>query len=174
MIEWIAIVVFVLSALVALGLVVLSLPGVWMLALMTVLTEIFFEDLFSWWTIAAVLALAVIAEVVDTMASAAGAKKAGGSRRAMFASIVGAIAGGILGSFVVPILGTIVGAVLGAGLAAGVLESTKRYHDIEGDSVKSRSWNVGVGAAKGRAVAIMVKGVIALLVGGVMIGGVLG
>jgi hypothetical protein len=173
-IEWIAASVFCFSALLALGLVVLSLPGVWMLAVLAVGTELLFPELLSGWTIAAVLALAVVAEVVDTLASAAGAKKAGGSRRAMFASIFGAIVGGILGTIVVPILGTIVGAVLGAGIAAGLLESTKRYHDIEGDSTRSRAWNVGVGAAKGRAVAILVKGVIALVVGGILIGGALG
>ena len=174
MIEWTAAAVFGISAFLALGLVVLSLPGVWMLALLAVGTELLFPELLGKWTITAVLALAVVAEIVDTLASAAGAKKAGGSRRAMFASILGAIVGGILGSFVVIFIGTIVGAVIGAGLAAGLLESTKRYHDLEGDSTRSRAWNVGVGAAKGRAVAILVKGVIALVVGGILIGGALG
>lgn len=174
MIEWIAAILFGIAALLAVALVIFSLPGVWMLALIAVMTEVFYPELLGNWTIAAILALAVVAEIVDTLASAAGAKKAGGSKRAMFASIIGAIVGGVIGTPIFPIVGTIVGAILGAGIFAAVLESTKRYQELEGDNVRTRSWNVGVGAAKGRAVAILVKGTIALIVGGMLIGGALG
>ena len=81
----------------------------------------------TWTTVAVLLGLAVIGEVVEFVAGAAGAAKQGASRRAVVLSIAGAIVGSIaglaigapipiLGSFVMALLGGAAGAFLGAYL----------------------------------------------------------
>lgn len=103
------------------------------------------------------LALAVLAEVAEFAAGSAGAKKAGGTRRAMAGAIVGALAGGLLftGLVPIPILGTLVGVCLGAFLGAGSIEL----------AIRRELWHstkVGLGAAQGRLMGILVKLLIGL------------
>jgi hypothetical protein len=137
----------------------LSFPGIWTMVLTALLCQWWQPELFSWWTLGTALALAGLAEIVETFASAAGAARAKGSKTAMFASLVGAIVGGILGTIFLPflpIIGTIVGGVAGAGLGAGIVErgiKRKGWSD---------SWRVAQGAAAGRAIALVVKGMIAV------------
>lgn len=103
------------------------------------------------------LVLAILAEAAEFVAGSAGAKKAGGTRRAMAGAIVGALVGGILftGLVPIPILGTLVGVCLGAFLGAGIIEL----------AIRRELWHstrVGLGAAQGRLVGIMVKLLIGL------------
>ncbi|MFP6907200.1 MAG: DUF456 domain-containing protein [Verrucomicrobiota bacterium] len=74
---------------------------------------------------AAVISLGVLAglgELIEFLAGALGAKKAGGSRRSIALSLVGSVFGSLLGAIagtaVLPIIGTLMGAILCAGLGA--------------------------------------------------------
>ena len=90
----------------------------------------------TWTTVAVLVGVAVVGEVIEFGAGAAGAAKQGASRRAVGLSIVGAAVGSILGLAVgtpVPVVGSFVMAVLGGaggafvgGLHRRVLERPHR------------------------------------------------
>lgn len=96
--------------------------------------------------------LALLAEIIEFVASAAGAKRAGGGRGAMVWAMMGGLVGGLAGGMIIPIVGAIPGGVLGAGLGAVAAERT----------LSGRTWRessrVGQGAAAGKLGAIVAKG----------------
>jgi uncharacterized protein YqgC (DUF456 family) len=140
-----------LASAVGIGLTLLGLPGIWLTIGVALIAWLIRGETYSWWTIGACVALGLLAELLEFVLSAAGAAKAGGSKRAALASIVGGVIGGILGApFLFPI-GTIIGAALGAGAAAGIFEATKPGRTLE------QSYAVGQGAAVGRLVATIAK-----------------
>lgn len=141
-----------------------TLPGVWMTLLVALLCQWMWGEprLFDWWTIGAMAGLALLAEVLEAASSAVGASRSGGGKSGAFGSILGAIIGAIVGSFIIPIVGTIVGAVLGAGLGAVAGE-----RGIAGKTWAD-SYKVGKGAASARAFAILLKTVVAAVVGAVL------
>ena len=105
-----------------------ALPGNWIVvglaALFAWLLPVQAEQGMSWTIVAVLLGLAVLGEVIEFVAGAAGAAKQGASRRAIALSIVGAIMGSIVGLGIgtsIPIIGSLVMAVLGgaAGAFAG-------------------------------------------------------
>lgn len=153
-----------LASLVGIGLTLLTFPGIWLMVLVAVLCQLWQPDLFNWWTLGVAIGLAGLAEIVEMLASAAGAAKAKGSKTAMLASLVGAIVGAVAGTVLIPIpiAGTVIGGIAGAGLAAGVAER----------AIKSKgwgdSWKVAQGAAVGRALSLVAKTSIAVVVAGVL------
>lgn len=149
---WALYIILLFAMLISLGLAVLQLPGVWMLLL--------FASGYAWltdwsfigpWTLVVLVAIAIGAEVIETLASAAGAGKAGASKRAMILSIVGALVGGIVFTFIaIPVIGTIIGVCVGAcvGGAGGELWKGR---------TGGQAMRVGMGAAAGRLVGTVVK-----------------
>jgi uncharacterized protein len=116
-------------------------------------------------TLLVLLGLAVLGELIEFAAGAAGAAKKGGSRRGMALAIVGAFFGSILGavlSLPVPIAGPILGAVgggaLGAFLGAYVGETWKGRTSRE-------SYEISQAALVGRLLGTIGK----LTVGAVMV-----
>lgn len=149
-----------LSALLGVVLTLLTFPGIWLMVLVALLCQWWQPTLFSWWTLGAAVLLAGLAELVEFLASAAGAAKAKGTKSAMAASIAGAIVGAILGTLLIPIplVGTIVGGVAGAGLGAGITERTISQKGW------GESWRVARGAATGRALSLVAKTAVACAV----------
>ena len=150
-----------LCSLLGVGLTLLTFPGIWFMVLVALLCQWWQPALFNWWTLAAALVLAGVAELVELFASAAGAAKAKGSKSSMLASVGGAIVGAILGTIFLPflpIIGTIIGAIAGAGLAAGLAERSIAHKDW------NDSWKVARGAATGRALSMVAKTGIAIAV----------
>lgn|SRR5262245_10681980 len=163
MLLWTYYILLLLLSVGGLFLTLLSLPGLWLMVLGYVvyawLTQ--WNVYVGWPSLIALFVLAVLAEVVEFFAGAAGSKAAGGRKRGMIGAFIGALFGGMLGSFVIPIpvLGTILGACLGAFLGAGILELTDRD--------TSHAFRVGMGAAKGRfygTVSKLLFGVIMFLI----------
>lgn len=146
----------VLASWLGVVLTLVSLPGIWFMLLVAALCKWWQPDLLSWETLGAVALLAVVAEIAEFFSSAVGAAKTGGSKSAAWAAVVGAIIGAIAGTPFMPIVGTIAGAVIGAGLAATIVEL----------GIHKKPWReslkVGGGAAAGRLVAVIIKGVLAL------------
>lgn len=151
----------VLLSLVFWSLNVFGLPGNWLLVAATAL--------YAWWmpaesradigtaTLTSLIVLAGLGELVEFLAGAWGAKRAGGSRRAAVLALVGSLMGSILGLFVgipIPLVGPIVGALLFAGL--GALGGA-----VLGESWKGRSLNeslsVGEAAFWGRILGTLGK-----------------
>ena len=172
--EWlqyvIAVVFFLLGG-VCVVLVVVQLPGTWMLLGLAAIVEyadaVYLpegeQQTFGLWVLVGCLAIAVIGEIIEFIAGAAGAKKGGSSTRGM----VGALIGGIAGIFlfaplfsVVPFLGTLFGAffgaVLGTFVGAIIGELTAEQSTIKG------SMKPAIGATIGRVLGTMGKIGIAL------------
>jgi uncharacterized protein YqgC (DUF456 family) len=102
-----------------------ALPGNWLMVGLAALFAFIFPVSsgrgIDWKTIGVAVALAVLGEIVELVAGAAGAKQSGASRRAMFLAVVGTMIGSVLGAFVaipIPVVGSIVGAVGGGALGA--------------------------------------------------------
>ncbi len=150
-----------LFGLVGVALTLLGFSGVWLTILVALLVEWWRPDgQFGTWTIVIAVFLGVLGEAIEFGASAVGAGKAGGSKRAGVGAMVGGLLGAIAGTPLIPIpvLGTLVGAVVGAGLGAMVMERTKP------ERTWGHSLRVGQGAAIGRLVATVVKTTLAAAV----------
>lgn len=104
----------------------------------------------GWKVVVVLIVLAALGELVEFLAGALGAKRAGGSRRSAVLSVVGSISGGLMGAVValpVPLVGPLIGAILFA--AAGAFGGA-----LLGERWKGRQWEetleVGKGAFWGR------------------------
>ena len=146
---------------ICLGLVLLRLPGVWLMVLSTALVAWWRWDeaMFSIWTLIAILILALISEVLEFAAGVVGTRKAGGSRRGAAVSIVGGITGAIIGTMLIPIpvLSSVIGAIIGAAMGAWGTELLIGREMRE--AVKS-----GAGAGAGTLAGVLIKMAFGILV----------
>lgn len=141
-------------------LALLQLPGTWLMLLCTGAWAWWYwdEHLISVWTLAALLALAILGEIVETFAGVVTSRHVKSSKRSMLMGLIGGITGAILGtgSIPVPLLGTLIGACIGAGLGA-----------MLGDHWAGRNWHevkqAGSAAAKGRLWGTVGKVAIAVI-----------
>ncbi len=102
-----------------------TLPGNWFMLGFTVLYAYLLpSDLhprISWTVVWVALGLAVLGEIVEFLAGAAGAAQLGGSRRGVVAAILGAIVGSLTGAAIglpVPVVGPLIGALVGGSVGA--------------------------------------------------------
>lgn len=102
------------------------------------------------WSLAAMAALAIIGEVIESVLGVFTVRKFGASRWAMLGTFVGGIGGAILGSPIMPVVGSLIGAFIGAFLGAFIAEIIYRRH------VQS-SLRAGWGAFVGRILAVLIK-----------------
>lgn len=151
-----------LGNLTGLGATLFGLPGNWLIVLLTALFAGFVRgsshEGISWWTVGALLLLAVLGEILEFAISAAGAAKQGASRRAILLSIlvgmIGAVCGSAAGNLLIPILGTIPGAILGG--AAGAFLGALAGESWKG-SPQDRGMAVGTAAFVGRLLGTFAK-----------------
>ncbi|HZD06219.1 MAG TPA: DUF456 domain-containing protein, partial [Longimicrobiales bacterium] len=123
--EALSIGILVAVFLVGLALVPLGLPGLWVM----VVAILAFGWLDGWRsvgpvTIATVLGLALLGELVEWWLGFRVTRRFGGSRRAGW----GALAGGIVGAVVgvpVPLVGSVIGAFIGSFAGAAIFEYTR-------------------------------------------------
>ena len=120
---WICLALLLLVNAFGVFLVLLQLPGTWVMLLATGLAAWWQSERIGWAAIIILAVLAIIGEIIEFIGSAHGSRKAGGTRRAAILSLVfgviGAIVGAMLGS-VVPVIGTVIGTLIGACLGAGL------------------------------------------------------
>jgi uncharacterized protein YqgC (DUF456 family) len=125
------------------GIAVLSLviqaPGTWILLGLALALE-WIDRLylppgdsrtFPGWILAACLALAVVGELIEFFAGAAGAKRGGGSRRGVWGALIGGICGVFLFAplfFFLPLFSTLCGALLGTFVGAVAGELSHQIH----------------------------------------------
>lgn len=156
--EWLAYALAAVFALLGLGcllLVVLGLPGTWVLLAIAFGVELVDAFLlpgatvvtFGWGLLAICGGLALLGEGIEAVAGAAGTRFGGGTRRGMVGAFVGGLAGAIFLTpvFPVPVIGTLLGGMLGAFLGAFVAEAT-------GPEARGREHNLraAFGAAVGK------------------------
>lgn len=162
MLPWLYYVLLLLLSVTGLFLNILGLPGLWLMvgsiAGYAWLTT--WNHFVGWPSVGTLIVLGLIAELAEFLAGAAGSKAAGGRKRGMVGAVAGALIGGLAFSFIpVPVVATIVGACFGAFIGAALLELTDR--DFR------HALRVGMGAAKGRFIGIVIKtaiGVVMLLI----------
>ena len=131
-------------------LIVLGLPGLWIMVATAVTYNLIVPgDPIGWFTLVAVGVLALVAELLEFTMAGKYARKYGGSRRAGW----GAIIGGMIGAFVgvpVPIIGPVIGAFVGSFLGALIAELTA------GSGARDAT-RVAKGALIGRVVSTVLK-----------------
>lgn len=160
MLTWLGAAIVVLFAWLGVGLVALTLPGIWLAILVALLVELWRPEVMSTWVLVTAVVLAVLAEVIEFLSSAAGSRRSGGSRSGAWGALIGSFAGIFVGAVLIPIpiLGSIIGAVLGAGVGALAAERGVARRTW-GDSYRS-----GRGAVTGRALSIVIKTGVAAVV----------
>jgi len=161
---------FMLINALGVALTALQLPGAWLMVGFTSLVAWWGWDqqLISGYTLAALLGLALVGELVEFVAGAMGARWAGASKRGAAIAIVAAVVGAVVGTFAIPIpiVGTLLGAALGAGAGS-----------ILGDKWAGRNWQAafkgGQGAAIGKLGGSVAKLIVAMVMWLVAVGAIL-
>ncbi len=158
-------------------LVLMQLPGIWVMITLAVgvqLADVAWvhgsDATAGWWAIGIAVALAVVAEILEGLSSAAGAKVGGGGRRSMWGGFIGGVVGAIIGTPLIPIpvLGTLIGAIAGAFAGALIGETTGARPSTMRDAVRPAA-----GAAAGRAAGTLIKTGVGIAVWVVLIAGLL-
>lgn len=106
---------------------------------------------FGWLGLGLMLGLAVLGEVIETLAAGMGAAKFGGNRGAVISALLGCIGGAIVGTPLFPLVGTVLGACVGAFGAAFAHELLLMRKDAS-----SAAWT-GFGAALGKVGGMLAK-----------------
>ena len=144
-----------LSALIiSLGLNAIGAPGNWIMLLIA--------GIYSWMmpsdspyafgliVIILVLFLAIVGEILEFSTGVIGVKKAGGSKKGMWCSVIGSIVGsfgGIVVGIPVPIIGSLIAALLLSGVGAML----GAYFGERWDGkVSDEAWRVGLASFIGR------------------------
>jgi uncharacterized protein YqgC (DUF456 family) len=147
-----------------------TLPGNWVIVALAVLSAFFLPEKpdglgVGWTAVVFLTLLAVLGEVLELLAGAAGAAKQGASRRSMALALGGAAIGSVLGAVVglpVPIVGPFI-AALGGG-AVGAFAGAYLGETWKGREGAERM-NISKGALDGRLLGTVGK----LIVGVVMV-----
>lgn len=153
----------VVSCILGLLLVVLQLPGTWVIAAAT--AGYAWHGQFRQITttlLAIVIGTAVAAEIVEFLASMMTAKRAGASRRAGWFGLIGGIIGMFALSVPIPVVGSVIGGLLGCFAGALFGELTLR-NDMES------AVRIGFAAAIGRVLGLAAKLGMAVAMSGVAI-----
>jgi uncharacterized protein YqgC (DUF456 family) len=150
MIDLLAIALLIVGLLAGLLLVPLGLPGLWIMVAGILgygwLTG--FRSV-GVWTIALVLVLAFLGEVLESWIGFRLARRYGASSRAGWGALIGGVVGAVVG-VPVPVVGSVVGAFLGSFAGAVAFEYvTSRRADV--------ALGAGWGAVVGRAAAAAAK-----------------
>src|SRR6185295_860622 len=136
--------------LLSLILIVLGLPGLWIMVASAVTYNLVVPgDPIGWVTLIIVGVLALLAEILEFSLTGKYARKYGGSRRAGWGAILGGIVGAMVG-IPVPIIGSVIAAFVGSFLGALIAEFT-------GGSSAGEATRVAKGALIGRVVSTVLK-----------------
>lgn len=172
--EYVGVVLLILALVVGWILTILNLPGNWVMVAAAALFAYFMPSdapfSIGWSIVVALVALALVGEILEFVAGALGAKRAGGSRRSAVLALAGSLVGGILGVLIglpIPVVGPVVAAILFAG--GGALAGAMIGEAWKGRTLQ-QSWQVGQGAFWGRLFGTLAKTVIgsAMVVVGVV------
>jgi uncharacterized protein YqgC (DUF456 family) len=151
---------------------VLGVPGNWLVLAATAfyawLVPADWGFAVGWLAVAVMLCLALLGEAIELLASAAGVRKYGGTRRGAALALAGTLIGSVAGLFLgmpaipIPIVGSILGAIFFAavGATAGAIVGERWAGRNLDDSCK-----VGIAAFFGRLVGTAGK----MVVGAMMI-----
>jgi uncharacterized protein YqgC (DUF456 family) len=139
----------------------IGLPGNWLNLLLAALygwlMPVEHRADFGWVALAIMLLLAVIGEVIEFAAGAAGASTVGGSKRGAGLALAGALVGGVVGIFLglpIPFIGPIISPILFS--AIGALIGSMLGEQWKGRDLKQSFW-IGHAAFWGRLAGTIAK-----------------
>jgi len=160
---WITLLAMVNAGCLMLNLV--ALPGNWLMLGFTFLFAWWrwSEGVFCVWTLAAVLALAVLGEALELLAGMVGARAAGSTRRGALGALAGGVIGAVAGTILIPIplLGSLAGASVGAFIGAFAGETSRGRPHWAGLRIGIRA---GLGTATGMILKLAIGVVIWLTI----------
>lgn len=135
------------------ALILLGLPGTWLMIATAALVEWWTDDtLFHVATLGVAAGLGALGELIEFLASAGGAKRAGATKSGAMGALMGGIVGAILGTIFIPVplLGSLAGGAMGAFAGSAMLEhgGGKELRD---------AMHVGRGAAVGHVLGMLGK-----------------
>jgi len=147
--------------------VVLGLPGAWIILLTAAVIEFLIDPFylpageqqtFSWWVLIACVGIVILGDLFEWIAGALGAKVGGGTKRGMWGALIGGILGAIILTPVfafLPVIGTLIGALAGtfAGAVVGEVSAT----NPELAPTVRQSLRPATGATIGRVVGTVSK-----------------
>ncbi len=151
----------IIACLAAWGLNLIALPGNWvatgLLAIYVWLGPDSGRASIGFFVLIAAFLMAAVGEVIELLAAAMGAKRAGASRRSTFFALLGSFVGAIIGAFVgipIPAIGSIIAAIVfsGAGATVGAM-----YGEWSDGRPWKESWAVGHAAFWGRTFGMLGK-----------------
>ena len=160
---WIWFTLLLLVNSVALLVTLIALPGNWIMvgtaALFVWLVPPTQSGGLTWIGVSVAAGLAVLGEIVELSAGAAGAAKLGARRRSVVMSMGATVVGSIVGSLVVPIpiVGTVIGAV-GGGAIGAYLGAVAGEASVGTDADRREA--IGRAAFRGRLLGTLAKLVI--------------
>ncbi len=111
----------------------------------------------GWPIVAAAFLLALFGEILEFVAGALGAQRAGASRRSTLFAIVGSFAGALLGAIIgipVPVVGSLLAAILFGAVGATV---GAMYGEWSNGRSWRESWTIGHAAFWGRLLGTLSK-----------------
>lgn len=141
---------FAIFGLVCVALIVIGLPGTWMMLAAAVAIELVADlglgraegsgiTIFGWPLLLGATGLAVLGELIEFVSGAVGARMGGATRRGVW----GALFGGILGALAltfglpIPLLGALLGAVVGTFLGAWIGELSSSTRRARGETTRA-------------------------------------
>jgi uncharacterized protein YqgC (DUF456 family) len=141
-------------------LILLGLPGTWLLLALAGLAEWITEPrLFGTPVLVIAVALAVAGEVWEALSSSVRARRAGAGRRGSIGALAGGIGGALLGTMLIPI--PVVGTLIGGGLGAFALSSGL---ERSGGKSADSAFRIGRAAATGHMIGLAGKLIAGLVV----------
>ncbi len=150
-----------LALIISLSLNASGAPGNWIMLVVASLYSCLMPENspydFGLVVIGIVFLLATIGEIIEFFTSAIITKKAGGTKRGMWFSIIGSVIGSIAGIFVgipIPIIGSLIAALLFSGV--GALLGAYYGEKVEGRNSQD-AWKVGVSSFTGRILGSLFK-----------------
>ncbi len=153
----IGVIIFLLILVFGLLSIVFGLPGTIIIFLATLIYGLITSfDKINLKLILILLALTILAEVIEFVVGVVGAKRFGSSKQAIVFSIVGGIVGAIIGLPLPLGIGSVLGAFIGAFLGAFISEFLS-YRDLR------RASRVGFGTFLGRVLGMASKGTLTLI-----------
>lgn len=129
---------------------ILSLPANWILVFMFAILYIIPGFTISFTTLLCLIAIAVIAEVLEAGVQMSIAKKSGASLSGNWAGIFGSIIGAILGMPFLLGLGALIGALIGAWLGCYIVERMRGKND-------RHATRAAFGSLQGRLLGFTIK-----------------
>jgi uncharacterized protein len=155
----------------------MGMPGNWLMVVATAIYAFLMPaqspGAVGWRIVLALVVVAALGEIVELVAGAIGASKAGGGRRGAVLALVGSMIGGIVGMILglpIPLVGSVLAAVFFAALGAMAGAAIGEFG--AGKSLDT-SWRIAKAAFWGRLAGTLGKTILGVLMIGVVVAAIL-